>query len=450
MFTLPPEFCQQISEFKLIFSNKVYEHAKILLLGSLLVVGRRTVCSALRAVGLAEEKRFHKYHRVLSRAKWSAHKASHILLKMLVRHFFKGEKRLTFGIDETLERRWGAQIKAKGIYRDAVRSSKNHVVTCSGLRWICMMLLTDISWANRTWALPFLSVLAPSKDFYEDKGKKPKKMTDMARQMILQVSRWLPNHLITIVADGSYSTLSLLDAVSSSVTMISPLRLDAALYDFVPPRPKGKKGPQRKKGERLDSLEKRLNDPNTKWEQITIPKWYGKENVKMLIHSGCCIWYSGGKPPVKIRWVLLKDPLGKIRSRALLCTDLERPPKEIINEFIKRWTVEVTFEEVRTHLGVETQRQWSDKAIARTTPILMALFSLVTIWADQLNKQGLLQLKNSAWYKKKYPTFSDAITAVRQRIWHHNHFLASTFEPNNKNLSAQFFKHLVFMATSAA
>ena len=161
MFTLPKEFSQQISVFAPIFSNKVFEHAKILLLGSILVVGRRTVCSALRAVGLNDEKRFHKYHRVLSLAKWSCYKAARILLLQLANHFHTTTEPLIFGIDETIERRRGSAIKAKGIYRDPVRSSKSHFVKCSGLRWISMMLLTPISWADRVWALPFLTILAP-------------------------------------------------------------------------------------------------------------------------------------------------------------------------------------------------------------------------------------------------------------------------------------------------
>ena len=155
MFTLPSEFSKQISEFAPLFSKKVFEHAKVLLIGSLLVVGRRTVCSALRAVGLSEEKCFHKFHRVLSLAKWSCYKASRSLLLILVEHFFNNSSPLVFGIDETIERRRGAEIKAKGIYRDPVRSSKSHFVKCSGLRWISFMLLTPISWANRVWAYLF-------------------------------------------------------------------------------------------------------------------------------------------------------------------------------------------------------------------------------------------------------------------------------------------------------
>jgi hypothetical protein len=157
MITLPEEFSKQISAFAPLFGKKAFEHAKVLVTGTLLVVGRRTVCSALRAVGLQGEKRFHKYHRVLSLAKWSPHKGASMLLRLLVERFVAPGEPLVFGIDETLERRWGSNIKAR-IYRDPVRSSRSHFVKCSGLRWMCLMLLTPIHWAGRVWALPFLTV----------------------------------------------------------------------------------------------------------------------------------------------------------------------------------------------------------------------------------------------------------------------------------------------------
>jgi len=216
-----------------------------------LVVGRRTVCSALRAVGLSQERRFDKYHAVLSKAKWSCYKAARILLLLLVDHFSRYSQALVFGIDETIERRRGAKIKAKGIYRDPVRSSKSHFVKCSGLRWISLMLLTPISWADRVWALPFLTVLAPSERYNKQKKKRHKKVTDWARQMMLQLSRWLPNRMIIIVADSTYAVIDLLASVRNHVCVITRLRLDAALYDFVPPGPAGKVGRKRKKGERL-------------------------------------------------------------------------------------------------------------------------------------------------------------------------------------------------------
>ena len=341
-----------------------------------MTIGRRTVSSALRSVGLSSEKRFHKYYRVLSLAKWSAYKASSILLQVLV-DCFAPQGVLVFGIDETIERRRGAKIKTKGIYRDPVRSSKSHFVKCSGLRWISLMLLTPISWADRVWALPFLTVLAPSKRYNEKQGKRHKKLTDWAKQMMLQLSRWLPNRLIIIVADFSYAVIELLAAVRQHVCVITRLRLDAALYDFVPPRPKGRPGRNRKKGARLKNLEHLINDPTTQWTKLTIPQWYNHGSVQMLVATGTAIWYHSGMTPLPIRWVLIKDPKGRIKPTALLCTKL-------------------------------------DLTIARSTPVLMALFTLITIWADELNHQKLINIKPCAWYQKSHPTFSDAIASVRR------------------------------------
>ncbi|MEZ4964312.1 MAG: transposase [Saprospiraceae bacterium] len=450
MLTLPKEFSGQISVFAPLFNKKVFEHAKVLILGALLVVGRRTVCSALRAVGLGDDRRFHKYHRVLSKARWCGRQCARLLLLALVLRFAQEEAPLVFGIDETIERRRGQKIKAKGIYRDGVRSSKSHMVKCSGLRWMSLMLLSPISWADRVWALPFMTVLAPSERYNLQQGKRHKRLTDWARQMLLQLHRWLPKRLIIIVADASYAVLDLLDAVRSKVCLITRLRLDAALYEFAPPRSKGKRGPRCKKGNRLPTLQQMLQDPGTKWTPLMIPHWYGQRKKTMLITTGKAIWYHTGKPPVPIRWVLVKPIDGGGETAALLSTNLNLSPLEIINFFIRRWTMEVTFEEARAHLGVESQRQWSDLAIARTTPALFGLFSLVALWADNLQVQNLLHQRPTAWYKKIRPTFSDAIASVRYRIWRKQKFSMSYLEDDIHNLNSPWIKHLISMAIRAA
>jgi hypothetical protein len=124
--------------------------------------------------------------------------------------------------------------------------------------------------------------------------------------------------------------------------------------------------------------------------------------------------------------VLLRDPESKLQTSALLSTDLALSAEQIIAYFVRRWTIEVTFQEVRTHLGVETQRQWSTKAIARSTPVLLGLFSLITLIADRLDRQGKLQISTASWYEKKQPTFSDAIASVRQLLWQEINFCIST------------------------
>jgi hypothetical protein len=289
--------------FAPLFSESVWGHAQVLIVGAILAPGKRTVASVLRAVGLDNERRFCRYHRVLSRAKWSTQKASRILLGLLVEAFVP-EGPLVVGIDETLERRRGKKIAAKGIYRDPVRSSREHFVKTSGLRWVCLTLLAPIPWASRVWALPFLSALAYSERYANEHGKRQKPITEWAWQLLLLVRRWHPERKIVAVADRTYASLKLLDRcrrLSDPITFITRLRLDAALYEPAPPRRPGQMGRPRLKGERLPNLSLVAGDPATEWTLITVANWYGKEKRSVEVVSATAVWYSTGLPAVPVR-----------------------------------------------------------------------------------------------------------------------------------------------------
>ena len=420
MRTLPPKMVQVLSPFAPLFSKRVWQHAHSLLMGAILAPGRRTVSSALRAMGLDHEKRFHRYHRVLSRARWSSLEASRILLGQLLEAFV-GEGPLILGVDETLERRWGKKISARGVYRDPVRSTHEDFVKSSGLRWVCVMLLVEVPWASRAWALPFLSALAPSERYAAKRGRRHKKITEWAWQMLLVLRRWYPKREIVAVADRFYASLKLLSrcrSLSKPVTFIARLRLDAALYEPAPPRRPGQRGRPRLKGERLPNLSVVAEAPTTVWEPTTIANWYGSGDRAVEIASATAVWYSTGLPAVPIRWVLVRDPEGGFKTQALLCTDVEADPRKVVSWFVMRWQLEVTFQEVRRHLGFETQRQCSDSAIRRTTPALMGLFTLVTLIAHRRMRQAAGTFRRQAgWYRKTHPTFADALASVRKELW---------------------------------
>jgi hypothetical protein len=321
---------------------------------------------------------------------WSSGEASRVLLELLVEAFVP-EGPLVVGVDETLERRQGKKISAKGIYRDPVRSSRGHFVKASGLRWICLTLLAPVPWAFRVWALPFLCALAYSERYAQEQGKRHKTLGEWAWQLLLVVRRWWPEREIVAVADSTYSSLRLLDrcrSLSNPIAFVTRLRLDAALYEPAPPRRPHQIGRPRLKGGRLPNLSVVVEDPDTDWTPMTLAHWYGEGERDVEVVSETAVWYSTGLPAVPLRWVLIRDPKEEFETQALLCTDLDAEPERIVSWFVRRWRMEATFQEVRQRLGFETQRHWSEPAIRRTAPALLSLFSMVTLFAHRCMAKG--------------------------------------------------------------
>jgi len=301
--------------------------------------------------------------------------------------------------------------------QDPVRSSHGHFVKASGLRGLSAMLLVPVPWSGRVWSLPFLTILVPSERSAAERGVKHKTLIDGARQVMLQIVRWLPDRRIVVVADSGFSAIDLLAAVRTRVCMVTRLRLDARLFAPATPRKSGTMGRPRRTGERLPTLAKRLADPQTIWQALIVPAWYGGTERLVEVATGVAVWSHPGRPVVPLRWLLVRDPAGIFKPQAFLCTDQEAGLEDILSWFVRRWTVEVTFAEVRHHLGVETQRQWSDRAIARTTPVLLGLYALMAVWADDLHRSQALVVRSASWYRKTELTFSDALAAVRRQIW---------------------------------
>ncbi len=453
MLTLPDAIISVLQPFSTLFRQRTWAKAQLLLVGAVLAPHRRTITSALRVMGLSDDAGFAKYHHVLNRAVWHPLQLSRVLLMLLIEHLAREGEPLVFGIDETLERRRGSRISAKGIFRDAVRSTESHLVRASGLRWVSLMWLTHIPWAHRTWALPVMTALAPAESYHQKVGRRHKKITDWARQMIIQLRRWLPDRHIVVVTDMGYAALELLHSCQSlrqPVTFISRLRLDAALFEPAPLRVPGQIGRPRLKGRRLPSPIELLDNPDVSWSRVSVP-WKDGPARTLEITSETAVWYRWGRPPVHIRWVLIRDPLCQMRTQALVCTDTEADPFRIIQWFLLRWRVEVTFQEVRAHLGVETQRQWSDKAISRTTPLLLGMFSWVTLAAGLLREERPIALRSCAWYAKCDPTFIDAIALVRRHLWFASQTLStSPSESDVAKVPLPLFNRLVDSLAYAA
>ena len=435
---VPDILVRWLSPFAGAFTAPTRRNVSVLVAGALLAPGRRTVAAALSVLGLREIATFTTFHRVLNRNRWSGRRLAQALLHLLIAAFAP-EGPVVVGIDETIERRWGAKIKARGVYRDPVRSSHGHFVKASGLRWISVMLLAPVPWAGRVWALPFLTALAPSERYARERGLRHKKLTDWARQLLSQTARWLPDRRVVAVGDMSYAAIELLATLRHRLTVVARLRLDARLFDPPPPRKPRQIGRPRMSGARQPSLTERLRRPETIWRRVSVANWHGGGERLIDIASGAAVWDHPGKR-VPIRWVLVRDVAGAFEPQALLCTDLDAEPVEIVGWFVRRWSVEVTFAETRRHLGVETQRQWSDKAIARATPALLGLFSLVTLWASETLAHA--DPRRASWYPKPRLTFSDALASVRHTLWLSMIFETSRQDPDRVEIPQRALNRL--------
>lgn len=416
---LSPVILSIIAPFSVLFSRPVWSHALTLLIGAILCRGKRTVCAALRVMGLNHEPNFSKYHHVLNRSQWSSLSASRILLNMIIA-MTGVENPLVFFIDETLERRRGRKIKAKGYYRDAVRSSKKTVVKSSGLKWLSLAVSWRFSFSARYFALPFMTVLGPSLKSDVLAGKRHKTTVQWTIQMLLQALRWIKNTPIILVGDGGFACGELAWAcLKFKISLITRLKMNAAIYNFPAEDHPGKRGRKKTKGSKLYSFREMIGLSGLDWKEA-IFDGYAQKKKRLRFISNVSLWGADGFSPVPIRWVLMIDPEGELDPLPLMSTDFNMSPERIIALYIQRWNLEVTFGEVREHLGVETQRQWSDKAIARTTPILMGLYTIVCLICNRLQEECPIEVAQTSWYEKEGATFSDLLRTVRKVLWRDN------------------------------
>lgn len=429
MPSLPAPIITVLSIFLPLFSQPSYLNFLILFQGHILTNGRRTITDIIKRLGLRNIKNYSKYHDFFRKAKWSSLKGAQILFLKLV-SLVPGD--ITVCIDSTVERRKGPKIKSLGIQRDAVRSTKAKKVLVPGLNWLVCAIQIKLPWCNQAWALPFLSVLMPpekplssSKNKRDlSKSKKHKTMTEWTCQVAVVLRRWLgPSKKITVVADSAFATYALANTcIGLGIVLISRIRLDARTFDF--PIQKAGRGRKRLVGMRLPTFKMMIKDPKLIWDTIEIT-WYGgiKKNIEVM--TGSCLWYGYGIRPVPIKWVLTRDPDVNETATVMFSTDVSSDSIVIMEKFIGRWQIEVTFEEVRRHLGMETQRQWSDNAIDRITPCILASYSIINLLALECHTSmgEDIPIQTSSWYRKTRVTFSDVLAYVKGKILRGKYFL---------------------------
>lgn len=453
MLDLPTHILNILALFSPLFSRPVYKNVVLLFIGHILTKGRHTIGDILRTLNLHNLKNFSKFHWVLSNAKWSALKASGILLIELIKAFLPEE--VIIPIDTHVERRKGEKIKGLGRQRDAVRSTKTKKVITTGLLWLVASISVKFPGCPTSWALPFFSQLIPPKRLLSssrnkhdlNKKKRRKTLTDWTVQLIKVIKRWLKGIRFVIVGDTAFACHKIAHACDQAGgALVSRMRMDARIFNF-PDQTKKRKGRPLLVGKRCPLFSDYLKDSNISWKEVEV-NWYGGKKKTLLTYTGVNLWYAYGIRPLPIRWVLIKDPDNKLEPVVLFSTYIEHSAERIIEIFVSRWPIEVTFEESRRHLGIETQRQWSDKAIERTTPCIFASFSITVLMAKKISEENKekIPLQNASWYAKGHLTFSDVLSYVRLVILRRKYFSKFGFKTE---LGKKDLEHLILRAAAA-
>lgn len=358
-------------------------------------------------------------------------------------------------IDTHVERRKGEKIKGLGRQRDAVRSTKNKKVLTIGLLWLVASISVKMPGALTHWALPFFSQLIPPKQPLSssrnqsdlNSSKKRKTLTEWTIQLIKVITRWTKDVPFVIVADSAFACHAIAHTCAkTNGALISRMRMDARIFNF-PDQNKKKRGRPLLVGKRCPLFTDYLSDPMVTWEKILV-QWYGGKEKEVLIYTGVHLWYAYGIPPLPIKWILIKDPHNEKEAIVLFSTNIKHSPKRIIEIFVSRWSIEVTFEESRRHLGIETQRQWSDKGIERTTPCILGSFAITVLMGHKLSEEtkSKIPLQEASWYNKNHLTFSDVLHFVKLSILKKKYYSQFGFRTK---LGKKDLEELLFSAAAA-
>ena len=448
---MPITFSSVMGVFAPVFSPPVWPHVKVLITGAVLAPGKRPVTAVLQSMGLSAAADVQTSPRVLNRAVWSPLNASRLRRRLFGAVCIPGGVVL-FGRADPIERRRGDQLNATGRYRDPVRSSPAYGVNVSGRRWLAWRVLPPISWAHRVWALPVLTVLCPSARDDAPRGRHHPPLTERAGQMIRLVGRWVPGRAIALVTDSSCAALALRDKVKAwpCARVSTRRRLDAALDAPPPPRQPETNGRPRLTGQRRPTRAAVWADARPSWTTWRVEPWYGAGPREVEGTTDTAVWYHAGKPPGAIRWGLSRDPKQAFAPPAWRSTPLEHTPAQMLPWCVRRWSMAVTCAAARAPLGMETPRQWHDRASARTTPARLSRSALITLTAHLRIAQAATCRRSTAWYRNIRPTCSDAMAVVRRDVWEPRHVAMSQQEADMIQLPRELFERFIDAVCYAA
>jgi len=416
MLSLPSAAEALLMSLSIAFTEPTFQRVVPLAVGAILALGRRTVTGMLRPVGGLIRGHSSHYHRVFSRAAWSLWPLGRVLAEAVFR-WLPPDKPVVLIVDDTTAQHRGKRVYGKGRHHDAVRSTHTHVVWRWGHKRVVLAVSVKFPFTHRRWALPVLVALYRPEDLNRAEGRRHKTPLHLARQLMAVLIYWFPARRFILLGDGGYASHELARCCyrhRRHVTLVSRFHNDANLYRPPPTRRAGRPGCPRVKGRKLPAPVQVVARGTLSRATVA---WYGGGTRRVRWISGAGQWYKAGRGLVPVRWVFAQDAQGTHRDEYCFTTDPALSGPEIVSLFTARWAIETMFQEMRTHLGIETTRQRVAKSVLRTGPCLFGLFSLVSLIFAEYARRHPVRVRTAAWYAKTEPTFSDAMATVRRLFW---------------------------------
>ena len=403
-----------------VFTQPTFARFMALMTGLIVTMGRRTVSRCLVAMGPLVEGHWSNYHRLYSSAKYSLWALESVLVRQIVA-LLPADVVIELVADDTVDGKTGERVWAKSAHRDAVRSSRSRTAIKWGHKWLVLCVLVHLKGWDRPWALPIFCGLCIDRKMAGKLKKRPKTASQLARQMLMRLMRWFPDRKFILTGDSqvvTHQTVRFAKRHADRVTAIGRLRGDANFYH--PPKNPNRRartGVLPKKGRKAPSPRQRVGQlPAT----VAKVAWYGGSRREIRYVTETTLWYDVHSASVaEIRWVcVLGDKKLGQEDAYFFCSDTMMAATRIIEQYARRWNIEVTFEEARALLGLETTRHWCRQSVLRVTPILFGLFSaVVLIWNNLPKARRQALFTTTPCYKKTSVTFADALGAVRQELW---------------------------------
>jgi DDE superfamily endonuclease len=423
MLRLPKAAEPLVSALSVAFTRPTFQRVVVLFLGAILSPRHRTVTGMLRAVGPLAKGHWSDFHRVLCRRVWSCWPLGKVLAAMVL-ELIPADQPVICPVDDTTPQHKGKHVYGKGCHHDACRSTHSHMVWVWGHKWVTLAINVKFPFASRPWALPVLCALYRPAELNRREGRRHKKPIHLAMQLLATLIHWFPERKFILLGDGGYASHELARFCHRHrrhVTLVSRFYPQANLYQAPGIRHSKKGGRPRTKGRRVPKPEEAVKDSKVGGKPSAAKRftvnWYGGKTRRVELIWGEGHWYKAGGGLVPVRWVFVRDSERTHRDEYFYSTDPTMPPQQIVSLYTGRWSVEVTFQEVRAHLGFATPRNWSKRSVLRTAPCLLGLFSVVSLIFQRHTCGQVVRPASFAWYAKAEATFGDAMTCVRRLCW---------------------------------